>query len=44
MELVRKLKLVDLRNGLLNEGLIQESKGYFDEKEYKRQLEFGTDK
>ena len=26
------------------EGLIQESKGYFDEKEYKRQLEFGTDK
>ncbi|WP_082960172.1 ester cyclase [Maribacter hydrothermalis] len=25
------------------EGLIQESKGYFDEKEYKRQLEFGTD-
>jgi hypothetical protein len=27
-----------------DEGLIQESKGYFDEKEYKRQLEFGTDK
>lgn len=29
---------------LNNEGLIQESKGYFDEKEYKRQLEFGTNK
>ena len=29
---------------LNNDGLIQESKGYFDEKEYKRQLEFGTDK
>ena len=26
------------------EGLIQESNGYFDEKEYKRQLEFGRDK
>lgn len=25
------------------DGLIQESKGYFDEKEYKRQLEFGAD-
>lgn len=28
---------------LKNEGLIQESKGYFDEEEYKRQLEFGSD-
>ena len=26
------------------EGLIQESKGYFDNKEYERQLKFGTDK
>ena len=29
---------------LNDKGLIQESKGFFDEKEYKRQLEFGTDK
>ena len=30
---------------ILNDnGLIQESKGYFDEKEYKRQLEVGADK
>lgn len=28
---------------LSKDGLIQESKGYFDEKEYKRQFEFGTD-
>lgn len=27
-----------------DKGLIQKSNGYFDEKEYKRQLEFGTDK
>ena len=26
------------------EGLIQESKGYFDNKEYERQLKFSTDK
>ena len=29
---------------LNDDGLIQESKGFFDEKEYKRQLEFGADK
>ncbi|MCW5518784.1 ester cyclase [Aureitalea sp. L0-47] len=29
---------------LNKDGLIQESKGYFDEKEYNRQLEFGLDK
>lgn len=28
---------------LSNDGLIQVSKGYFDENEYQRQLEFGTD-
>tara|TARA_R110001583_G_scaffold77046_1_gene210151 strand:- start:4540 stop:4932 length:393 start_codon:yes stop_codon:yes gene_type:complete len=29
---------------LTDDGLIQKSSGYFDEKEYKRQLEFGTEK
>ncbi|WP_242156977.1 ester cyclase [Aestuariivivens sediminis] len=29
---------------LNDDGLIQKSKGHFDEKEYKRQLEFGADK
>ena len=29
---------------LNDDGLIQESKGFFDEKEYERQLEFGANK
>jgi len=40
-----KVKISGFEEWTLNkEGLIQESKGYFDEKEYKRQLEFGTNK
>ncbi|MCK0147252.1 ester cyclase [Arenibacter sp. F26102] len=41
----KKVKISGFEEWTLNDdGLIQESKGYFDEKEYKRQLEFGTDK
>lgn len=37
-----KVKISGFEEWTLNkDGLIQESKGYFDEKEYKRQLEFG---
>ena len=40
-----KVKISGFEEWTLNkDGLIQESKGYFDEKEYKRQLEFETDK
>ena len=40
-----KVKISGFEEWTLNkEGLIQESKGYFDEKEYKRQLELGTNK
>lgn len=40
-----KVKISGFEEWTINEeGLIQESNGYFDEKEYKRQLEFGTDK
>jgi len=40
-----KVRISGYEEWLINdEGLIQESKGYFDEKEYKRQLENGTDK
>ncbi len=40
-----KVKISGFEEWTLNEnGLIQESKGYFDEKEYKGQLENGTDK
>jgi len=40
-----KVKISGFEEWTLNDdGLIQESKGYFDEKEYKRQLEFGTNK
>jgi len=40
-----KVRISGYEEWLINdEGLIQESKGYFDEKEYQRQLEFGTDK
>lgn len=39
-----KVKISGFEEWTLNEnGLIQESKGYFDEKEYKEQLENGTD-
>lgn len=38
-----KVKISGFEEWTLNEnGLIKESKGYFDEKEYQRQLEFGT--
>ncbi|MBC8769891.1 ester cyclase [Arenibacter sp. BSSL-BM3] len=41
----KKVKISGFEEWTLNDdGLIQESKGYFDEKEYERQLEFGTDK
>jgi hypothetical protein len=40
-----RVKISGFEEWTLNEdGLIQESKGYFDEKEYKRQLEFEMDK
>ena len=40
-----KVKISGFEEWILNEnGLIKESKGYFDEKEYKGQLENGTDK
>lgn len=40
-----KVKISGFEEWTLNDdGFIQESKGYFDEKQYKRQLEFGTDK
>lgn len=40
----KKVKISGLEEWTLNKGLIQKSRGYFDEKEYQRQLEFGTDK
>lgn len=40
-----KINISGFEEWTLNpDGLIQESKGHFDEKEYKRQLEFGADK
>lgn len=40
-----KVKISGFEEWTINDkGLIQKSNGYFDEKEYKRQLEFGTDK
>ena len=40
-----KVRISGYEEWLINdEGLIQESKGYFDEKDYKRQLENGSDK
>lgn len=39
-----KVNISGFEEWTINKGLIQKSKGYFDEKEYKRQLEFGTDK
>ncbi len=40
-----KVKISGFEEWTLNhEGLIQESKGYFDDKEYQRQLEFGINK
>ena len=40
-----KVKISGFEEWILNDdGLIKESKGYFNEKEYKRQLEIGTDK
>jgi predicted ester cyclase len=40
-----KVNISGFEEWILNvDGLIQESKGFFDEIEYKRQLEFGTDK
>lgn len=40
-----KIKINGFEEWTLNEnGLIQESKGYFEEEEYMRQLEFGIDK
>lgn len=40
-----KVKISGFEEWIINDkGLIQKSNGYFDEKEYKRQLEFGTDK
>jgi len=40
-----RVKISGFEEWTLNEdGLIQESKGYFDEKEYKRQLQFEKDK
>ncbi|WP_370477280.1 ester cyclase [Tamlana flava] len=40
-----KVKISGFEEWTLNiDGLIQESKGYFDEKDYKRQLEFETNK
>lgn len=40
-----KVRISGYEEWLINdEGLIQESKGYFDKKEYKQQLENGTDK
>lgn len=39
-----KVNISGFEEWIINKGLIQKSKGYFDEKEYKRQLEFGIDK
>ncbi|MGK0412452.1 MAG: hypothetical protein ACJA1B_000649 [Polaribacter sp.] len=39
-----KVNISGFEEWTLNDGLIQESKGYFDNKEYKSQLKFGTDK
>ncbi|MFZ6053057.1 ester cyclase [Halocola ammonii] len=39
-----KVKISGFEEWVINQGLIQESKGYFDEDEYKQQLEFGIDK
>lgn len=39
-----KVNISGFEEWTINQGLIQKSNGYFDEKEYKRQLEFGTDK
>jgi hypothetical protein len=39
-----KVNISGFEEWTINKGLIQNSKGYFDEKEYKRQLEFGIDK
>tara|TARA_B110000305_G_C19239519_1_gene539187 strand:+ start:1 stop:921 length:921 start_codon:yes stop_codon:yes gene_type:complete len=39
-----KVNISGYEEWIINKGLIQKSKGYFDEKEYQRQLEFGTDK
>ena len=40
-----KVKISGFEEWTINDkGLIQKSNGYFDEKEYMRQLEFGTDK
>ena len=39
-----KVKISGFEEWILNDdGLIQESKGYFDDKEYEHQLEFGTE-
>ena len=41
----KKVKISGFEEWTLNDdGLIQESKGYFDNKEYERQLKFGTNK
>jgi len=41
----KKVKISGFEEWTLNDdGLIQESKGYFDDKEYEHQLEFGTEK
>jgi len=39
-----KVNINGFEEWIIIKGLIQKSKGYFDEKEYKRQLEFGIDK
>ncbi|MFT6166193.1 MAG: hypothetical protein ACJAV5_001373 [Vicingaceae bacterium] len=39
-----KVNISGFEEWTINKGFIQKSIGYFDEKEYKRQLEFGTDK
>lgn len=38
-----KVNISGFEDWTLNKGLIQKSKSYFDEKEYNRQLAFGTD-
>lgn len=40
----KKVKISGFEEWTIRKGLIQKSIGYFDEKEYKRQLEFGTNK
>jgi hypothetical protein len=41
----KKVKISGFEEWIFNDdGLIQESMGFFDAKEYKRQLEFGTNK